>query len=284
MTFDGWTEPCTRPFSWTNPRTWATMRPRACTCWKPRRRPLAIASAKLRPATSSVTRQRSPFHSMNAITLTRLGCETWKAAFRSAASAGSRPAGARSAFGNMRMATLRPSVVSSPRHTTPSGPRAISSFGTKRRARAAGAAGAGAAAGAAAGGAGEAGGGRGVRGRRRQARHPLVDVAELQVLGLHLLEEREGLRRRPRRLVGEGHPVVEVEVRGGDRLAADRLPHPLHRQRRPPGLDEEPREELRRGAVVLVSRDDPLQEGDRLLALAGPREASPLLNDWPARP
>ena len=64
---------------------------------------------------------------------------------------------------------------------------------------------------------------------------------------------------------------MEVEGRGRDRLAADRLAQLLDRQRRPAGLDEEPRQELDRRTVVLVARRDALQERDRLLSLAGAR-------------
>ena len=67
----------------------------------------------------------------------------------------------------------------------------------------------------------------------------------------------------------EGEPVEEVEVRRRHRLAADRLAHALDGQRRTARLDEQPRQQLRGGAVVVVARRHALQHGDRLSALAG---------------
>ena len=114
----------------------------------------------------------------------------------------------------------------------------------------------------------------GRRGRRPgEALDPLVHVAELQVLGLDLLEEGERLEGRPRRLVGEGQPVVEVEVRGRDRLGADRLLHPLQGQGGPAGLDEEPGQKLGGGAVVLVRRAPRAAAGRS--PSRGPRPAPP---------
>ena len=127
--------------------------------------------------------------------------------------------------------------------------------------------------GAAAAGAAADRGGRGAAGaaRRTQARHALVHVAELQVLGLDPLVDRQRGVALPGRLLGEREPVVEVEVADGDRLAADRLQHALAGEGGRPRLDEEPREQLRRRAVVLVGGRHALQEGDRLLAIARAR-------------
>ena len=70
--------------------------------------------------------------------------------------------------------------------------------------------------------------------------------------------------------MGEAEPVVQVDVRGGDRLAADRLLDTLQGERGHPRLDEEPGQELDGAPVVLVARTHALEQGDRLLALSRP--------------
>ncbi len=299
ITFDGRSEPWTRPRPWRTESTCAPTRPRACTCWKPSRRPLAIASAKLRPSTHSPTTQRWPCHSMNAITFTTFGCDSCAAALRSAASAGEQRAVAgeelvgdeahrdTAAVGHVLAAVdraERSAALLLARHEARRARRGRAgrdgrSLGGRRRGRGRrGGRGGGTAvaergAGARRRGAAASAGcrdGRWGGGRRagRQAHHALVHVAELQVLGLDPLVDRQRGVGLPGRLLGEREPVVEVEVADGDRLAADRLQHALAGEGGAARLDEEPREQLRRRAVVVVGGRHALQEGDRLLAIA----------------
>src|SRR5258706_1193597 len=64
---------------------------------------------------------------------------------------------------------------------------------------------------------------------------------------------------------------MQAHVGERQRLAAERLPQPLLRERGHADVEEEPRQELRRLSVALVVGLDLLQERDRLFALAGAR-------------
>jgi hypothetical protein len=87
------------------------------------------------------------------------------------------------------------------------------------------------------------------------------------VLGLDLLVDGQGFRGLVL-LLGDGQPVVEVEVRDGDGLAGDRPLQAVDGQRRPSRLQEEAGQDLGRSAEVLVARGHALQERDRAVAIA----------------
>jgi len=115
ITLDGWIEPWTRPLPWAMESACPTIRPSAWTCWKEARRPDSTSSWKFRPGTCSDTTQRRPRSSMKAMTFTRFGWEMAEAALRSSTTAFSTSWSPTISGGRARMATLRPSVTSSPR-------------------------------------------------------------------------------------------------------------------------------------------------------------------------
>ena len=283
MTFEGRIEPWTRPCGrgrrrGPGPRSGRGRAPAGRTCGGR----CAIASAKFRPATSSVTRQRWPCHSMKRDHLDQVGVGELRGGLEVGHERGQD---ARRRRGARRAASASPRCGrrSCPRRGRPSprGPRPISSRGTNARRRGrrraplrpcGGHGGCGGhrgrGQGAAAGAAGAGAGGR----RPRAGPTRALDVAELQVLGLDLLVDAESLRLRCPR--PPGRPPASSRGRGWRRTRARRRsPCARARGRAPgmPGLDEEPRQQLGGGAVVLVAGRHPLEEGDRLLALARPR-------------
>ncbi len=102
-----------------------------------------------------------------------------------------------------------------------------------------------------------------------QRRQPSLHVAMLEVLGQDLLVEDGGLVDVGTALVGHAVPVVEVDVLGRDLLRGQHLLQPFDRQPRSVGLDEQLNQQERGLLEALVARRDPLQEGDRVLGLAG---------------